>query len=86
MQAIYTEKLKLLKWFVETKACTLNSSSSLDISIQNGNWDMLVYLKQASSITWNYEQLHAMIITAEASGQASIATKLVIRATCIVYL
>jgi hypothetical protein len=36
-----------------------------------------MYVKQASSITWNIEQLHAMSETAEASEQASIATKLV---------
>jgi hypothetical protein len=37
---------------------------------------MLVYLKQASNITWNNEQIDVMIITAEASGQALIAIKL----------
>jgi hypothetical protein len=72
--AIYNNNLALLKWLLETKACTIDRKPNLDAFIRNGNWDMLMYLKQASGITWNNEQIGAMIDTAGMFRQASIAT------------
>jgi hypothetical protein len=73
--AVKNNNLAHVKWFVETKVCMANEFLCAE-AIRQGNWDMLMYLKQAGNITWKNEELDRFISTAETSGHAAIATRL----------